>query len=119
MLVQKNFQLSEAIVSDILDSDHLPIVLHLMGHVRTRNLLNPVDKFTHWEWFQSLASELISLGIQIHLGEEANKVACDVTVSIVLAYRLSTSKSRQGEARCRKYNRLKFGSGQAYNRSVD
>jgi hypothetical protein len=66
IVVHKNVQLSEIIFSDILDSDHLPVVFQLLDHVRTRNLSDPIDKFTDWEWFQSLASELILLRIQIN-----------------------------------------------------
>jgi hypothetical protein len=68
IIVHKNIQLSEVIICDILDSDHLPIIFHLLDHVRTRNLSDPVDKFTDLEQFQSLASELISPSIQINLG---------------------------------------------------
>jgi hypothetical protein len=53
IVVHKNVRLSEVIVSDILDSDHLPVVFHFS------NLSNPVDKFTDWERYQSLASKLI------------------------------------------------------------
>jgi hypothetical protein len=59
IVVNKNERLSEIIVSDILESNHLPIIFHLLDHIRTRNLSDPVDKFTDWEQFQSLASELI------------------------------------------------------------
>jgi hypothetical protein len=59
-IVHKNVQLSEVIVSDILDSDHLPIVFHLLDRIRNRNISDPVNKFTDWERFQSLAYELIS-----------------------------------------------------------
>jgi hypothetical protein len=38
IVVQKNVQQSVVIVSDILDSDHLPIIFHLLDHIRTRNL---------------------------------------------------------------------------------
>jgi hypothetical protein len=38
IVVHKNVRLSEGIASDILDSDHLPVVFHLLDHVRTRNL---------------------------------------------------------------------------------
>jgi hypothetical protein len=58
--------LSEVIASDILDSDHLQIVLHLLDYIRTRSLSDPVEKFTDWKWFQSLASELISPRIQVN-----------------------------------------------------
>jgi hypothetical protein len=46
IVVHKNVLLLEIIVSDILDSDHLPIVFYLLDHVITRNLSDPVDKFT-------------------------------------------------------------------------
>jgi hypothetical protein len=35
IVMHKNVRLSEIIVSDIMESDHLPIVLHLLNHVRT------------------------------------------------------------------------------------
>jgi hypothetical protein len=92
IVVHKNVPLSEVIVSDILDSDHLPIVFYLLDHVTTWSLSNPVGKFTDLEQFQNLASELISPRFQINLGEEADKAACDFAVSIASAYRLSTSK---------------------------
>jgi hypothetical protein len=75
ILVHKNVRLSEVSVSDILDSDHIPIVFKLLDHIRNRNLSDPVDKLIDWERFQILASELISPRIQINSGEEADKVA--------------------------------------------
>jgi hypothetical protein len=54
-VMHNNVRLSEVIVSDILESDHLPIIFHLLNHVRIRNLSDPVNKFTDWERFQSLA----------------------------------------------------------------
>jgi hypothetical protein len=54
--------------------------------------LDPVNKFTDWEQFHSLASELMSSRIQINLGGETDKMACDLIASIALAYRLLTSK---------------------------
>jgi hypothetical protein len=68
IVLHTNIRLSEVFVSDILDSDHLAAVFHLLDHVRPRNISNPVDKFTDWERFQSLASELISPRIQINSG---------------------------------------------------
>jgi hypothetical protein len=38
IVVHKNVRLSDVIVSDILDSDHTPIVFHLLDHIRTRHL---------------------------------------------------------------------------------
>jgi hypothetical protein len=92
IILHKHVRLSEVIVSDILDSDHLTIVFHLLDHIRTRNRSGPVDKFTDCERFQKQASELISPKIQINSGEEAHKATRDITASISSAYRLSTSK---------------------------
>jgi hypothetical protein len=90
-IVHKNVRLSEFIVSDILYSDHIPIIFYLLDHIRSRNLLDPVDEFTDWERFHRLASELISPEIEINSEEEADKVARDFTASIVSAYRIATS----------------------------
>jgi hypothetical protein len=92
IVVHKKVRLSEVIVLDGLDSDQLPIVFHLLDHVRSRKLSDQVDKFTACGWFQSQVSELISPTIQINSGEETDKAAHDFTASIASAYRLSTSK---------------------------
>jgi hypothetical protein len=49
-------RLSGVLVSDTLDSDHLPVVFHVLDDVKTRDLSEPIEKFTYWELFQSLAS---------------------------------------------------------------
>jgi hypothetical protein len=64
IVVHKNVGLSEVIVSDILVSDHLPLIFQLLDHIRTRKLSNLVDKFTDLVRFQSLSSETISPRIQ-------------------------------------------------------
>ncbi|PNF41415.1 hypothetical protein B7P43_G14387 [Cryptotermes secundus] len=92
IVVHKNIRMSEVVVSDILDSDHLPIVFHILDHVKISNLSEPIEKFTDWERFQSLASELISPKLEINSGVEADKAARDFAASIASAYRLSTSK---------------------------
>jgi hypothetical protein len=71
--VHKNVRMSEVFVSDVLDSDHLLILFHLLDHLRARDRLDPVDKFTDWERFQSLASELISPRIKITSGKKPIK----------------------------------------------
>jgi hypothetical protein len=44
IVMHKNIRLSDAIVSDILDSDHLPIIFHIMDHVRkSRNHLKKLQ----------------------------------------------------------------------------
>jgi hypothetical protein len=86
IVVHKNIRLSNVIVSDILDSDQLPITFHILDHT-------PIEKFTDWKRFQSLTSNLISPRIEINWGGvEAAKAARAFTASIALAYRLSTSK---------------------------
>jgi hypothetical protein len=92
IVVKKNIRLSNVIVSDILDSDHLSIIFHILDHVRTKNVSAPAEKFTDWERFQSLASNLISSRIEINSGAETDKAARVFTASIVSAYKLSTSK---------------------------
>jgi hypothetical protein len=46
IVVHRNIRLSNVIVSYILDSDHLPIVFHILDHVRTTKLSEPTEKFT-------------------------------------------------------------------------
>jgi hypothetical protein len=89
IVVHQNIRLSEVAVSDNLDSDHLPIFFCMLDHVRTTNLSDRVEKFTDWERFQNLSSNLISPRLQITSGAEADKAVRDFTAS---AYRLSTSK---------------------------
>jgi hypothetical protein len=92
IVVHNNVRLSEVIFSDILDSDHPPIIFHLLYRIRSRILLDPVDKFTDWKRFQRLESELISLNVLINSEEEADKAARDFTASIASAYRIATNK---------------------------
>jgi hypothetical protein len=92
IVVHQNIRVSDVIVSDILDSDHLPIVFHILDHVKIRNLSDPFEKFTDWERFQNLASELVSPKIEITPEVEADKAARDFTASIASAYMLSKSK---------------------------
>jgi hypothetical protein len=68
IVVHKFIRVSDVIVSDILDSDHLPIVFHKLDHVKIRNLSEPTEKFTDCDRFQSLASELISPQVKINSG---------------------------------------------------
>jgi hypothetical protein len=80
IVLHKNVRLSDATVSDTLESDHLPIFFHIMDHVENRKVLNRAEKLTDWERFQRLASELISPRIQINSDEEAYKSARDFPV---------------------------------------
>jgi hypothetical protein len=53
IVMQKNVWLTEVIVCDILDSDHLTVIFHLLDHIRAGNLLDLVDKFTDWSSFKA------------------------------------------------------------------
>jgi exonuclease III len=44
-VVHQNIRVSDVIVSDILDSDHLPIIYHILDHLKYRILSEPVEKF--------------------------------------------------------------------------
>jgi hypothetical protein len=60
IVVHQNVRLSEGIVSEVLNSDHLPIPFHILYHVTTINFSDPIEKFTDRELFQSLDSDLVS-----------------------------------------------------------
>jgi hypothetical protein len=92
--VHQNIGLSRVNVCYILDSDHLLTVFHILNHVTINQLLEPLEKFTEWEQFQNIASNLISPRTEINLGTEADKVAQEFTASIASAYRFSTGKAR-------------------------
>jgi hypothetical protein len=52
--------------------------------------LDPVEKFTDWERFQSLASALVSPRVEINSCAETDKAARDFVASTASAYRMST-----------------------------
>jgi hypothetical protein len=58
IVVHRHIRLSEVIVTDVLDSDRLPIMFSILDPVRKREALDPVEKLTDWGLFQFLASEL-------------------------------------------------------------
>jgi hypothetical protein len=88
IVVHQNVRLSQIIVTDILDSDHLPIMFTILDPVRRREALNPVETLTDWKLFQSLASELLSPVIQIYPSNKVGKAACDFAASITSTQRL-------------------------------
>jgi hypothetical protein len=49
IVVHQIIRVSYIIVSDILDTDFLPIVFHILDHVKIRTLWEPIEKFTDWE----------------------------------------------------------------------
>jgi hypothetical protein len=82
IVVHRNIRMSDVIVSDILDSDHIPIIFHILDHVKIMKLSEPIEKFTDWHQFRNLASELTSPRTKINSGVEADKAARDFTTSI-------------------------------------
>jgi hypothetical protein len=91
-MVHQNIRVSQVTLSDILDSDHLPVVFHILDHVKIKNFSEHIEKCTDWNLFQSLASELISPKLEINSGVQADKAARDFTASVASVYRLSTRK---------------------------
>jgi hypothetical protein len=92
IVVHQNIRVTHVIVSDILDSDRLPIIFHILDNAKIKNIWEPIEKFTDWDRFQSLASKIISPRIEINSGVDADKAARNFTASIASAYRLATSK---------------------------
>jgi hypothetical protein len=92
-ILHQNVRLSEVTVTEILDSDHLPITFSILDPVRTREALDPVEKLTDWELLQSHAYELVSQNIQIHSSNEADKAARYFAAFTASAYGISTRKT--------------------------
>jgi hypothetical protein len=92
IVLHRNVRISEVTVVDVLDSDHLPLLFHMLDHVSVRDISAPVEIHTDLERFQNLASDLISPGTQIHTPEDAEKAARNFAAPIASAYRLSTHK---------------------------
>jgi hypothetical protein len=92
IMVHQNIRVSDVIVYNILDSDHPPIIFHILNNIKIRNLSEPIEKFADWDMFQCLVSELISARIKINSGVDADKAASDFTAYIASAYRLATSE---------------------------
>jgi hypothetical protein len=104
IVVHKDVRLLDIRVLDIMDSDHLPLKFCILDHVKAREILDPVEKFTDWEQFQSLASALVSPRIEINSCAEADKADRDFAASIASAYMLSTKTTTISDR-----NRYPFG----------
>jgi hypothetical protein len=50
----------QAIFTNILDPDCLPIMFSILDHVRMREALDSEEKLTDWVLFQIFVSELVS-----------------------------------------------------------
>jgi hypothetical protein len=58
-----------------MDSYGLLATFYILDSVIESEALDKVEKFIHWERFQSRASELISEYIPVYSSEEDNKAA--------------------------------------------
>jgi hypothetical protein len=67
-------------------------MFHILDHVRTKQISEPLEKCTNWERFQSLASNPITPRVEINSGVETDKAERAFTASIASTYRLSTNK---------------------------
>jgi hypothetical protein len=60
-------------------------MFYISDHIKVRKILDPVEKFTDWERFQSLASALVSPRVEINSCIEADTAARDFAASIASA----------------------------------
>jgi hypothetical protein len=75
VVLHRNVRISDINILEILDSDHLPILFHMLDHVSTRDNSASIEIQTDWEQFQSLASILTAPTTQIHISEDAEEAA--------------------------------------------
>jgi hypothetical protein len=62
----------------------------ILNPAKRKKALDPVEKLTDWEQFQSRASELKFPNIQMYSPTEVDKAACDFAASVAAAYRILT-----------------------------
>jgi hypothetical protein len=67
IVIHQNVRLSDVTVSDVLDSDHLPVIFNILDYVSARDPLAWVGARTDWDLFRSPASDLIQPQLQIEL----------------------------------------------------
>jgi hypothetical protein len=77
IVFHKDIRPSEARVLDIMNSDQLPIMFCIFDRIKATEILDPVEKFTDWERFQSLASALVFRRVEINSCVEADNAASD------------------------------------------
>jgi hypothetical protein len=75
-----------------MDSDDLHIMFSILDHIKAREIVDPVEKFTGWERLQGFASALVSPRVKINSCIEADKAAGNFAASIVSAYMMSNKQ---------------------------
>jgi hypothetical protein len=53
-VLHQNIRLRDITLSDILCSDHLPVIFHILDHFRATDFSNRAEKFTGWSSFRDL-----------------------------------------------------------------
>jgi endonuclease/exonuclease/phosphatase family metal-dependent hydrolase len=53
IVVHRNVRICDVNVSEILDSDHLPILFHMLDHISAGDISASVETHTYWARFQS------------------------------------------------------------------
>jgi hypothetical protein len=89
-VIHYNVRLSGVTVSDVLDSDHLPIFLNILDQVCARDNSARVERHTDWDLFRSLTSDLIHPRLQADTVEEVRRAASAFAASVASVYRLAT-----------------------------
>jgi hypothetical protein len=84
--------LLDVTVSDVLESNHLPVFLHILDHFITTDISAAFETCTDMERFRFLASALNPALIKTDNVEEDEKAAVTFTVCLSSAYNLSTRK---------------------------
>jgi hypothetical protein len=100
IVVHKDVRLSEVRVLDIMNSDHLRIIFCILDHIKAREILDLVEKLTHWERFQSVTSALVSPRVEINSCIDADKAAPVFAACTASAYRLSTKTTTISDRKC-------------------
>jgi hypothetical protein len=72
-----------------------------LHHVKAREIFDPVEKFTDWEGFQSLASALVSPRIEINSCTEAGKrLRSEIVVVLVDSLYAEAIEAAKSRAAC-------------------
>jgi hypothetical protein len=90
-LVHRNVCLSDVTVSDVLESNHLPVFLHILDNFITTDSSASVETRTDTKRFRFLASALNPVLIKTDNVEEDENAAVTFSLSSS-AYNLSTRK---------------------------
>jgi hypothetical protein len=92
IVVYQSIRVSDVIVSDIMGSDHLTIVFHILVKLKLGISRNLLKNLQYWSGFKALPQNKFLLESKLTRGVEADKAARDFTAFNASACRLSTGK---------------------------